>query len=78
MQSTIRFTRRIMTLLLAVVMLFGTLMTTADAADRTNVRHYDTYMCIGDSIAAGFYIDGQRAGYYRTRMPGAYHPSARS
>ena len=73
MQSTIRFTRRIMTLLLAVVMLFGTLMTTADAADRTNVRHYDTYMCIGDSIAAGFYIDGQRAGYYRTRMPGAYH-----
>ena len=53
MQSTIRFTRRIMTLLLAVVMLFGTLMTT--------------------SIAAGFYIDGQRAGYYRTRMEGAYH-----
>ena len=73
MQSTIRFTRRIMTLLLAVVMLFGTLMTTADAANRDNVRHYDTYMCIGDSIAAGFYIDGQRAGYYRTRMPGAYH-----
>ena len=73
MQSTIRFTRRIMTLLLAVVMLFGTLMTTADAANRDNVRYYDTYMCIGDSIAAGFYIDGQRAGYYRTRMPGAYH-----
>ena len=73
MQSTIRFTRRIMTLLLAVVMLFGTLITTADAANRDNVRHYDTYMCIGDSIAAGFYIDGQRAGYYRTRMPGAYH-----
>ena len=67
MQSTIRFTRRIMTLLLAVVMLFGTLMTTADAANRDNVQHYDTYMCIGDSIAAGFYIDGQRAGYYRTR-----------
>ena len=73
MQSTIRFTRRIMTLLLAVVMLFGTLMTTADAANRDNVRYYDTYMCIGDSIAAGFYIDGQRAGYYRTRMPGVYH-----
>ena len=73
MQSTIRFTRRIMTLLLAVVMLFGTLITTADAANRDNVRYYDTYMCIGDSIAAGFYIDGQRAGYYRTRMPGAYH-----
>ena len=73
MQSTIRFTRRIMTLLLAVVMLFGTLITTADAANRDNVQHYDTYMCIGDSIAAGFYIDGQRAGYYRTRMPGAYH-----
>ena len=73
MQSTIRFTRRIMTLLLAVVMLFGTLMTTADAANRDNVRYYDTYMCIGDSIAAGFYIDGERAGYYRTRMVGAYH-----
>ena len=73
MQSTIRFTRRIMTLLLAVVMLFGTLMTTADAANRDNVRYYDTYMCIGDSIAAGFYIDGERAGYYRTRMTGAYH-----
>ena len=39
MQSTIRFTRRIMTLLLAVVMLFGTLITTADAANGDIVQH---------------------------------------
>ena len=51
MQSTIRFTRRIMTLLLAVVMLFGTLITTADAA---NVSRGSAMAAVAIAASAAF------------------------
>lgn len=45
---------RLMTLVLAVVMLFGVMTVGVNAASLSNVKHYDTYTCLGDSIAAGF------------------------
>ena len=73
MHLTIQSGRRVAAMLLAVVMLVGVLVMPASAANRTNVKQYDAYMCIGDSIAAGFYIDGQSGGLYRERVAGAYH-----
>ena len=65
---------RALSLLLAAVMLFSALGMTASAATRDNVQHYDTYMCIGDSIAAGFYVDGDsEVGRKLEIMPHAYH-----
>ena len=46
--------RKCTALLLAVLLLGGLLCTGAGAATAENVRHYDTYLCLGDSIAAGY------------------------
>lgn len=63
---------RVLSLLLAVTLLAGMLTVAASAASLDNVRHYDTYVCLGDSVAEGFgpdfqdYIGLKRAGH-------AYH-----
>ena len=46
--------RKATALLLAVLLLAGVLCTGAGAANADNVRHYDAYLCLGDSIAAGY------------------------
>ena len=65
---------RLLTLVLAVVMLFGVMSVGVNAATIKNVKHYDTYLCLGDSIAAGY---GPYEGYPKClgfeRMDVAYH-----
>lgn len=46
--------RRGLSLLLVVVMAFGLFAVSASAATEKTVRHYNHYVCIGDSIAAGY------------------------
>ncbi len=45
---------RLLTLALAVIMLFGVMTVGANAATIKNVKHYDTYTVLGDSIPGGF------------------------
>ena len=45
---------RLLAVLLAVVMLGGLFVIGAQAANATNVKQYRHYVCIGDSIAAGY------------------------
>ncbi len=65
---------RLLTLVLAVVMLVGVMTVGVNAATIKNVKHYDTYLCLGDSIAAGY---GPYEGYPKClgfeRMDVAYH-----
>ena len=46
--------KRFISLLLAVVLVLGLLTVAASAATPETVQHYDTYTCLGDSIAAGY------------------------
>ena len=46
--------RKLTALVLAVLLIAALLCTGAGAATADNVRHYDTYLCLGDSIAAGY------------------------
>ena len=63
---------RALALLLSVVLLVGVLCTGAGAATLENVKHYDTYTCLGDSIAAGFGpYDPDNKGFAREEV--AYH-----
>ena len=50
---------RMLSLLLAVTLLAGMLTVAASAATLDNVRHYDVYTCLGDSVAEGFGPDFQ-------------------
>ena len=50
---------RVLSLLLAVTLLAGMLTVAASAASLDNVRHYDVYVCLGDSVAEGFGPDYQ-------------------
>ena len=50
---------RVLSLLLAVTLLAGMLTVAASAATLDNVRHYDAYVCLGDSVAEGFGPDFQ-------------------
>ena len=45
---------RLLTLALAVVMLFGVMTVGANAATKETVKQYDTYTVLGDSIPGGF------------------------
>ena len=45
---------RILSVLLALTMLGAVLSVAASAATKDNVKHYRTYTCLGDSIAAGY------------------------
>ena len=46
--------RRTLSLVLVIVMAFGVFAVGAGAATQSTVRHYNHYVCIGDSIAAGY------------------------
>ena len=46
--------KRALALVLTVVMLAGVLSVGSLAATLQNAKHYDTYVCLGDSIAEGF------------------------
>ena len=72
MQATKTALGRAMSALLILVMLFGILSVGAGAANADNVRHYDTYVCMGDSIAAGF-GDYAPKTYCYERVDVAYH-----
>ena len=63
---------RALALVLAVVLLGGLLVISAQAANRDNVKQYNYYVCIGDSIAAGY---GPYANWVRgfETVPVAYH-----
>jgi lysophospholipase L1-like esterase len=50
---------RMLSLLLTVALLAGMLTAAASAASLDNVRHYDVYTCLGDSVAEGFGPDFQ-------------------
>ena len=47
-------TSRFLTLLLIAAMMVSVLAVGASAATPENVKHYGTYLCLGDSIAAGY------------------------
>ena len=64
--------KRALALLLTVAVLVGVLSVGAFAATADNVRHYDTYVCIGDSIAEGYGPDNQDLVGLK-RVPFAYH-----
>ena len=72
MQATKSVSVRLLSALLILVMLFGILSVGANAATMDNVRHYDTYVCLGDSIAEGFGPDNQDYVGLK-RCPFAYH-----
>ena len=65
---------RVLTLVLAVIMLVSVMSVGVNAATIKNVKHYDTYLCLGDSIAAGY---GPYEGYEKIkgfeRVDVAYH-----
>ncbi|MBQ3262184.1 MAG: hypothetical protein IJH52_03345, partial [Oscillospiraceae bacterium] len=66
-----RTIKRSLALLLAAVMLLSTLSISVFAADR-NVKHYDNYLCLGDSIAAG-YTQERTDCWYMQVNDKAYH-----
>ena len=72
MIKTVHMSRRLLSLLLAVIMLLGTLCMTAAAATKENVKQYGIYTCLGDSISAGYTVEGTE-NYAMCTMPGAYH-----
>lgn len=63
---------RVIAMALAVVLLAGLLPFTALAADASNVKQYNYYVCIGDSIAAGYGSYGRDVRGFVT-VPAAYH-----
>ena len=64
--------KRTLALVLTVVMLIGVCSVGAFAATLENVQHYDTYVCLGDSIAEGFGPDNPDYVGLK-RVPFAYH-----
>lgn len=67
-----KFASRMLAMLLTVVLLGGILLVSAQAADRTNVKQYDYYVCMGDSIAAGYGPYAKQVRGFET-VPVAYH-----
>ena len=63
---------RLLALLLAVVMLGGLFVVGAQAANATNVKQYKHYVCIGDSIAAGYGSYARDVRGFEI-VPAAYH-----
>ena len=68
--------RKFVAVLLTMVLMVSAVAVTAFAANRHNVRHYGTYVCVGDSVASGFGLpDYNRRGkkiIYKTRIKGSY------
>ena len=66
------FAVRLLALLLAVVMLGGLFIVGAQAANASNVKQYNHYVCIGDSIAAGYGSYARDVRGFEV-VPAAYH-----
>ena len=66
------FAVRLLALLLAVVMLGGLFIVGAQAANASNVKQYKHYVCIGDSIAAGYGSYARDVRGFEV-VPAAYH-----
>lgn len=68
--------RKLTAILLACVMMISVAAVSAFAADRNTVKHYGTYVCIGDSVASGFGLpDYNKYGkkiVYKKRIAGSY------
>ncbi|MBP5273293.1 MAG: hypothetical protein ILO43_10065 [Clostridia bacterium] len=68
--------KKVIAILTACIMMMSVASISALAANRNNVRHYGTYVCIGDSVASGFGLpDYNRRGkkiIYKTRIKGSY------
>ena len=47
-------TKKIVAVLMLVAVMVSALSVSALAADRSNVKQYKTYVCLGDSVASGF------------------------
>lgn len=69
-------TKKLVAALMLVVMLASAASLSAFAATRDNVKHYNTYVCLGDSVASGFGLpDYNRRGkllIYRKNIQGSY------
>lgn len=72
MQATKSTFRRALSVLLTLVLFVGICSVGANAATLDNTRHYDTYVCLGDSIAEGFGPDNPDYVGLK-RVPFAYH-----
>lgn len=68
--------RKAIAVLLTMMLIASTVAVSAFAANRNNVRHYGTYVCIGDSVASGFGLpDYNKYGkkiVYKKRIAGSY------
>ncbi len=64
-------TRSILAVILVIAMLAG--MGSALALEKYQYTKYRQYMCVGDSIAAGYTYSGSWDNYGFVRVPGAYH-----
>ena len=62
---------RFLAILLVVAMMAS--FTAAFAMDKGQHKQFKTYTCIGDSIAAGYTVDGIGEAVAFTRVEGAYH-----
>lgn len=69
-------TKKLVAALMLVVMLASAASLSAFAATRDNVKQYNTYVCLGDSVASGFGLpDYNRRGkllIYRKNIQGSY------
>ena len=63
--------RKLIAVCLVLAMLAG--MGSALALDKYQYTKYRQYMCVGDSIAAGYTYSGSWDNYGFVRVPGAYH-----
>ena len=63
---------RALAMLLVIVLLGGMLVASAQAADVSNVKQYNYYVCMGDSIAAGYGPYASEVRGFET-VPVAYH-----
>ncbi len=65
--------KTLLSLALVLALLLVPLAPAAWAATAETVQHYDTYMCLGDSIAAGFTVSGNWRDLLLHHVSGAYH-----
>ena len=59
-------TSRFLAILLVVAMMAS--FTAAFAMDKGQHKQFKTYTCIGDSIAAGYTLSGERDNFFRVRV----------
>ena len=69
-------TKKLVAVLMLVAVMVSALSVSALAANRTNVKQYPNYVCLGDSVASGFGLPDYNAKgkilTYNTKIQGAY------